>query len=208
MKNLIFSALIILLAVSVSGQSDKKARTILDEVSAKTKSYKTIKIDFTYKMENTAQKISESFNGTLISKGDSYKLSFSGQEVISDGKTVWTFLKDANEVQINEATKEDDSFTPTNLLSTYNENFKAKLLQETAKLHIIELTPIQKKNFNKVKVTIDKTKKIVNSLTIYDKNGSSYTYTVNKFDTDAPFKDSMFTFRAADHPGVDEIDMR
>lgn len=208
MKNLILSSLIILLAVSVSGQSDKKARTILDEVSAKTKSFKTIKIDFNYKMENPAQKISESFNGTLISKGDSYKLSFSGQEVISDGKTVWTFLKDANEVQINEATKDDDSFTPTNLLSTYNENFKAKLLQETAKKYIIELTPIQKKNFNKVKVTTDKTKKIVNSLTIFDKNGSSYTYTVNKFDTDIPFKDSMFTFRAADHPGVDEIDMR
>ncbi len=208
MKKFLLLFSLLLSAAVIFGQTDKKAKTVLDEVSAKTKAFKTIKIEFTYKMENPGQNISESFSGTLLSKGDSYKLMFSGQEVISDGKTVWTFLKDANEVQINEATKDDDSFTPTNLLTTYSENFKAKMLQETAKLYVIELTPVQKKNINKVKVSIDKARKIVSSLTIFDKNGSTYTYTVNKFETDLPYKDTMFTFKASDHPGVEVIDMR
>lgn len=207
MKNLFLTTIIALLTIAGIAQNDK-ARNILDDVSARTKAYKSIKIDFTYKMENPGQNINESFSGTLFSKGDSYKLLFSGQEVISDGKTVWTFLKDAGEVQVNEATKDDDSFTPTNLLSTYSDNFKAKLLKEDSKQYVIELTPVQKKNFNKVKVIIDKAKKNVNSLTIFDKNGSTYTYTVKKFETDAAFKDSMFTFKAEDHPGVDVIDMR
>ena len=207
MKNLFLTTFIAFMTIVASSQTDK-ARTILDDVSAKTKAYKTIKIDFTYTMENKGQKINESFTGTLFSKGDGYKLLFSGQEVISDGKTVWTYLKDAGEVQVNEATKDDDSFTPTNLLSSYTENFKAKLLSEDAKQYIIELTPIQKKNFNKVKVVIDKSKKVLNSLAIFDKNGSTYTYSVNKFETDLPLKDSMFTFKAADHPSVDVIDMR
>lgn len=208
MKNILLSALMIFLTFSVLGQSDTRAKSILDEVSAKTKSFKSIKIDFTYKMENPAQKINESFNGTLFSKGNNYKLTFSGQEVFSDGKNVWTYLKDANEVQINEVDNTENSFSPTNLLSSYNENFKAKLLQENAKQYTIELTPVQKKNFNKVKVVTDKTRKIVNSLTVFDKNGSTYTYTVNKFETEIPFKDNMFTFRVEDHPGVDVIDMR
>ena len=207
MKNLFLTTIIAFMAIAATAQTDK-ARTILDDVSAKTKAYKTIKIDFTYSMENKGQKINESFTGTLFSKGDGYKLLFSGQEVISDGKTVWTYLKDAGEVQVNEATKDDDSFTPTNLLSSYTSNFKAKLLSEDAKQYVIELTPMKKKNFDKVKVVVEKSKKVLNSLTIFDKNGSTYTYTVNKFDTNMPLNESMFTFKAADHPGVEVIDMR
>ncbi len=198
----------LLVAISSFAQSDKKARAILDEVSAKTKTYKTIRIEFTYKMENTAQKINESYKGVLISKGDKYKLSFSGQDVISDGKTVWTYVKDANEVQVNDVSKDDDSFTPTNLLNTYNDNYKAKLIQETAKQKVIELIPVQKKNFNKVKVTIENDKKMVSSLLIYDKNGSVYTYQVGKFETDLPFPDNSFVFKPAEHPGVEVVDMR
>ena len=208
MKNVFLALLSLLFFLPAYAQTDKKARTILDEVSAKTKAYKTVRIEFTYKMENKAQNIDDSFKGVLISKGDSYKLSFSGQEIFSNGKTVWTYLKDANEVQINNASKEDDSFTPNNLLSSYNENFKARLLEETSKQQVIELIPIQKKNFNKVRVTIERARKMVSSITIYDKNGSTYTYTVNKFETNLPFTDGMFEFKPEDHPGVDEIDMR
>jgi outer membrane lipoprotein carrier protein len=203
---LTFTAFFFVLAAF--SQSDKKARAILDEVSAKTKTYKSIRIEFTYKMDNAAQKISDSYKGVLLSKGDKYKLSFSGQEVMSDGKTVWTFVKDANEVQINDVSKDDDSFTPTNLLNTYNANYKARLIEENPKQKVIELIPVQKKNFNKVKVTIETARKIVSSLLIYDKNGSIYTYQVNKFETDLPVTDNTFVFKSAEHPGVEVVDMR
>lgn len=208
MKKYFLSMLAILFAVGAFAQTDKKAQTILNEVAAKTKSYKTIRIEFDYTMVNKAQNINDSFKGVLVSKGDSYKLTFSGQEVISNGKTTWTYLKDANEVQINTVDKGDDSFTPNNLLSSYNENYKAKLASETDKQQIIELTPLQKKTFNKVMVTIDKARKMVKQISIYDKNGSIYTYAVNKFETDLPYADNLFTFNASQYPGVDEIDMR
>lgn len=208
MKKLILTSWILLLTIAISAQSDKKAQTILNEVSAQTKSYKTVRIEFTYQMENTAQKINDSYKGVLVSKGDKYKLTISGQDVISDGKTVWTFLKDANEVQVNSVGDNEEAITPTSLLTTYSQNFKAKLIKETPQQHIIELTPIQKKNFNKVKVVINRTKKMVESLSIYDKNGSVYSYIVNKMDVNQNFYDTMFTFKPADHPGVEVIDMR
>lgn len=189
-------------------QIDKKAQAILNDVSANTKSYKSIRIEFTYKMENTAKKINESYKGVLISKGDKYKLTVSGQEVICDSKTVWTYLKDANEVQINSVNTDDDSFTPTKLLSSYNKDYRPKLIKETSQIQTIELVPIKKKSFTKVRATIDRTKKMINTISIYDKNGSIYSYVVNKMDVNQPFSDSMFTFKAASHPGVDEIDMR
>lgn len=208
MKSLIICGLTLLLTLSISAQVDKKAQSILNDVSNTTKAFKTVRIEFTYKMENTAQKINDSYKGVLVSKGDKYKLTVSGQDVISDGKTVWTYLKDANEVQVNSVGEDEDSFTPTNLLSSYTENFKSKFIKETGTEHIIELIPTQKKNFSKIKVTIDKARKMVNSLVIYDKNGSVYSYIVNKMEVNQNFYDTMFTFKPADHPGVEVIDMR
>jgi len=114
MKNFLLITLSLFFSFSAMAQSDKKARAILDEVSAKTKTYKTIRIEFAYNMVNTAQKINDTYKGVLISKGDKYKLSFSGQDVISDGKTAWTFLNDANEVQ---SKSDGENASPFPLLS-------------------------------------------------------------------------------------------
>ena len=54
------SIVIILLPFSCFSQTkDAKAAALLDEVSTKTKSYKSIKADFSYKMENKQAKINE-----------------------------------------------------------------------------------------------------------------------------------------------------
>lgn len=209
MKKIIILVLSILAGIVTQAQTDTKATTILNEVSAKTKSYKTIQIDFTYTMENKKEKINEKFTGSLYSKGDKYKLTVARQDVICDGKTVWTYLKDANEVQINNAGNDDDSFTPTKLLSNYTKDYKSKFIEEKGNTQVIELYPIAKgKSFTKVKLSIDKTKKQIQQFVIYDRGGSIFTYNVNKFLTDLPIADKEFTFNKAEHPKVSIDDMR
>jgi len=208
-KNIFLIAAFVALAITGFAQNDKKASAILDEVSVKTKSFKTIKIDFTYAMDNEKEKIHDKFKGSLLSKGDKYKLTAAGQDVISDGKTVWTYLKDANEVQINSQGGDDDSFTPTKLLSGYNKDFKSKFIEEKGNDQIIELYPLKKgKTFTKVRLTIDKAKKQISKFIIYDRNGSTFSYLVDKFVADQPLADSMFSFNKAEHPGVEVNDMR
>lgn len=209
MKKLIFLVIIAALNMAAFAQSDKKATAILDEVSVKTKAYKTIKIEFTYSMDNAKQKIHDKFKGTLLSKGDKYKLTAAGQDVISDGKTVWTYLKDTKEVQINNVGEDDDSFTPTKLLSGYSKDFKSKFIEEKGNEQYIELYPLKKgKSFTKVQLIIDKSKKQISRFVIYDRNGSTFTYLVDKFVTDQPIADNVFTFNKAEHPGVEINDMR
>lgn len=209
MNKLLLILFIAGLSVSAFAQTDKKATAILDEVSAKTKAYKTIKIDFTYAMDNAKQNIHDKFKGTLLSKGDKYKLTAAGQDVISDGKTVWTYLKEAREVQINNVGEDDDAFTPTKLLSGYNKDYKSKFISEKGNEQIIELYPLKKgKSFIKVVLSIDKSKKQITKFVIYDRNGSTFSYLLDKFVTDQPIADNVFTFNKAEHPGVEFNDMR
>ncbi len=209
MKKLLFLVIVAALNLAAFAQTDKKATAILDEVSVKTKAYKTIKIEFTYAMDNAKQKIHDKFKGTLLSKGDKYKLTAAGQDVISDGKTVWTYLKDTKEVQINNVGEDDEAFTPTKLLSGYNKDFKSKFIEEKGNEQLIELYPLKKgKSFTKVQLTIDKTKKQISRFVIFDRNGSTFTYLVDKFVTDQPIADNVFTFNKAEHPGVEINDMR
>jgi len=197
-KKLILIACIAVFALNTFAQNDKKALSILEEVSAKTKSFKSLKIDFTYAMDNTKQKVH-----------DKFKLTAAGQDVISDGKTVWTFLKETNEVQINKISADDDSFTPTKLLSGYSKDYKSKFIEEKGNDQIIELYPLKKgKAFTKVTLTIDKIKKQINRFVIYDRSGSTFSYIVDKMVTDQPIADKEFVFNKADHPGVEVNDMR
>jgi outer membrane lipoprotein-sorting protein len=209
MRNSFLTAVLILVTLTGFTQNDTKASAILDEVSAKTKSYKTIKIDFTYAMDNAKEKVHDKFKGSLLSKGDKYKLTAAGQDVISDGKTVWTYLKDANEVQINNQGEDDDSFTPTKLLSGYGKDYKSKFIEEKGNEQVIELYPLKKgKSFTKVRLVIDKTKKQISKFIISDRNGSTFSYIVDKMQTDLPIADSVFSFNKAEHPGVEMNDMR
>jgi outer membrane lipoprotein-sorting protein len=209
MKKIIMIAILAVFAMTSFAQNDKKAAAILDEVTAKTKLYKTIKIEFTYAMDNAKEKIHDKFKGSLLSKGDKYKLTAAGQDVISDGKTMWTYLKEAKEVQINNAGEDDESFTPTKLLSGYSKDYKSKFISEKGNEQIIELYPLKKgKTFSKVQLTIDKSKKQVSKFVIYDRSGSTFSYIVDKFVADQAIADNVFSFNKADHPGVEFNDMR
>jgi outer membrane lipoprotein carrier protein len=193
--------------------TDAKANETLNKLSAKMKSFVNYKIEFVYTLENKAEKIKQSKNGTAIIKGDKYSLNVSGQRIICDGKTVWTYIPDADEVQINNVNlKDDDALNPGKLFSTYEKNYKAKLIKEVNQAgvltQIIDLTPIKGKAFFKVRLTIDKTKMQIISTEIYNKNGSTYMYKVIKFLSNLKISDAEFTFKASDFPGVEINDMR
>ncbi len=212
MKKLMFLlALIIPASHAFSQVKDKTAEAILDGVSTKMQSYKTMRIEFTYIMENTAEKIKESKKGSIYIEGDKYRLYIADQLVISDGVTVWTYFKDANEVQINDVDPNDDN-TPMKMLTAYNKNYKAKLIKEMPKggktIQVVDLTPNKTQSFFKIRLEIDKAAKMVVSSTIYDKNGSTYTYVVDKFHENPNIHPSRFTFNKVDYPGVVITDMR
>ena len=209
----IMTFVILLLTFSCFSQTkDPKATALLDEVSAKTKSYKSIKADFSYTMENKQAKINEEKKGSLFLSGDKYKLTVAGQVVICDGKTIWTYIEESNEVQINSLDNKDDALTPSKLLTSLNSNYKSKIIKDNNQtdpnVETLELIPIVIKNYSKAIVAIDKTKKQVKTFSLYDKNGNVFTYKISKYQTDLPVNLADFSFDKSKFPNVEVIDMR
>ncbi len=201
-----------LLVAQDADKGDKKSNEILDRLTKKTEAYKTITAEFAYIMKNADAGIDEKTEGTLFVKGDKYRLLIAGQVVICDGITTWTYIKDADEVQINSVENSEESITPNKLLTSYNKDYKSKFVKETFQygttVNVIELTPTEGKSFSSVRVIIDKAKDQLLEITIFDKNGSTYSYIINKFAPDTAIDDSQFTFNKSEFPGAEVVDMR
>ena len=210
-KITVLFTLILLTLATVTQAQDAKAKAILDKLSEKMNALETMKFKFTYTMQNTEDGINESKSGSIYLKGDKYRLYIEEQLVICDGETVWTYFKEDNEVQVNEVDPNNQN-TPNKMLTSYNENYKAKFIKEVPKagkiLQVLDLTPITTQSFYKVRIEIDKSKNMVYSSTIYDKNGSTFTYVVTEFVENPKIFSSRFTFNPDDYPGVLINDMR
>lgn len=218
MKQLLFTALSILLLSSYSMSQtthDPKAKGILDQVSAKTKSYTAIKVNFTLMHQTKGEEgKGEKANGTLTLKGDKYVLSILGNTIYCDGKTIWTHMEEENEVVISSANTKGEAFDPAKMLTIYEKGFKYKFIQDRFEqgiaTNIIDLYPEDIKNseYSRVRLSIDKDKLQLWKIEYVAKDKNVYIISVNSFATNPTVADSDFVFSTAKHPKVEIIDER
>jgi outer membrane lipoprotein-sorting protein len=210
-KKIALLALLAIGSLTVGAQEqDPKAKKILDELSVKTKAYTTIKAEFTWIVEKK-DKSKETQSGKIQTKGAKYKLEIPGHEIYCDGKVVWDYIKEANEVQIKSMeVGGDDAISPSNIFTIYEKGFKYKFESEDATTQVISLFPTNpdKKKFHTIKLYIDKTKKQINSVKMLMKDGTTQTYTIKSFVGGAAIPDTEFTFDTKAHKGITIEDLR
>ena len=190
------------------------AKKILDAVSAKFKTFSSVQAGFSYKVEDAKGKTMSTKTGTVWMKGNKYKVSFGGQEIFSDGITVWNYDKNSNEVTINNVDASGSTLTPQKLFTNfYDKDFLYVLNGEkkvgNKTLQEIEMTPTDKsKAFHKVYLQVDKAAKTIYSTKVLENGGNRYTYTVSNMKTNTPVADNQFLFDKKKYPGVEEVDLR
>ena len=194
--------------------SDPEAKKVLDGVSAKFKTFKTVKSTFTFKTESAAGKTLSSKNGTVWIKGSKYKVNIIGQEIFCDGVHIWTYDKAANEVTITKFDNNSSGLTPQKMFTNfYDEDFLYKLngekKQGSKTIQEIELTPKDKtKSYHKVYLYIDKAGKTISSTRVIEKDQTKHSIIVNSFTPNTAIDDKQFVFDAKKYPGVEVIDNR
>jgi outer membrane lipoprotein-sorting protein len=135
------------------------------------------------------------------------------QEVFSDGKTMSTYIKETNELNVQDQEKGASELNPTEIYNLYKRGFDYKFVKEQKQggrtMEIIQLTPNKKKiNVASVQLAIDKADKSIRNWLITDKNGKKSTYTITSFTPNVNVPDTYFVFDKAKHPGVEVVDLR
>jgi outer membrane lipoprotein carrier protein len=196
---------------------DPKAQSILDALSDKASAYKSFTADFEYTLINKTEGINETQKGKVTMKGKKkYKLEVAGQEIVCNGETVWTFIKDAGELQISDVPEESEEdgniMNPANAFHMYKKGFKyqydGKSTIDGKSVDVIRMFPMNPsgKNFHTIIVNIDADKLELVNMVVKGKDGNEYTYRLKNFKADIPVTDADFEFN--EDRADDIIDLR
>ncbi len=200
MKNLVVLLVAFVTFGAAQAQDPKK---LLNEVSAKAKSYDNILIDFKYNLSNVKEGINQDTRGDVTIHNEKYVLNMLGTTTMFDGGKIYTVVPEDEEVTISKYNPaEDKQITPSKMLTFYEKgyNYKMDITQNIKgrKIQFVKLIPIDSKaEIKDILLGIDAQTKHIYKLIQTDANGTKYTLTVNSFKTNQPISKAMFTFDEA-----------
>ena len=204
-KNIIACLFLLLATQAVTAQNNAEAliRLMVDQI----KSHKNVEMVFSYQISPDGKTLSNSEKGHAWLQDEAYKIEMADQQTISDGKTIWSYLIDIEEVMVSNASDGTDN-TPLKLLTSLDESYVATLsgIDEQG-FAIVELAN-PKGQYKRITLKINTKKTELKSADIYLEDGSKVIVVVEDMKFDKKLDDKFFTFDEKKHPNVDVIDMR
>jgi outer membrane lipoprotein-sorting protein len=205
MKKVTLSFLILCLGfTSFTYAQESKAKTLLDEVSAKMTSYTNMKITFMSSLTNEDAGIKEGdeppMKGDIILEGEKYNLNYMNINFIFDGKKLFVINHDEKEIASNDGDFDaDDGFIyPSKLLTFYKDGYNYAMgTLKTIKgkqVQYVVLTPIDSdSDIVKVELGIDTKTKHIYQLAQTGSNSSKTTFTITSLKGNQTLSNNVFT---------------
>ena len=205
MKKKIF-LFILLLSHPLLSQNTEAARKLLDEVSGKISSFKNIKFDFTYVLENRPENIRQETNGYVTISKDLYRINFLGFEQLFDGKMTYTIIPENEEITISDPEEESEfGINPSEILTIYKKNYAYQwdIKQNVmgTPVQFVKLIPNEeKKELKYLLLGIDMRTKLIYRLIEIGRYDTRTTLTLKNIKTNINLRDDFFVFDKNKYP--------
>lgn len=209
MRRILLSTLLLTVIFGTgNAQGTTDTKSMMDRVSKKLQSYKTIKADFSFTLENEEEAINDTQEGTLILSGDKYRLSLMGIVAICNGETLWTVNEELKEANIIDPA-ENELFNPKSIFTLYEKKFRYEPVSSTAETSVVDMIPLEAEEaYTKIRMEIIKAKDQIQEVTYYSTDGNLYIITIKSLNANIPADDKLFVFDPKQYPGVKVIDLR
>ena len=204
-KNIIVCLFLLFVTQAVTAQNNAESiiRVLVDQM----KSHQNVEMIFNYQLSPNGDDLGKTEKGHAWLQGEAYKIEMTDQQTISDGKTIWSYLVEDEEVMVSNASEGADN-TPLKILTSLDESYAATLTNiNTQGVATIEMAN-PKGQYKRVILKVDIKKQELNRADIYMEDESKIIINVEKMKYDQPLDDKFFTFDPKKHPNVEVIDMR
>lgn len=194
---------------------DPAAKVVLEHMSAKYSKLASFSAKYTHQGEGPDGKAYRKQEGSIVVQGKKYRLTVPGYEIVCDGKTLWSYVQETNEVNITEYAPDQDEITPNNIFDVWKQGYKFILLGELKSkdgqmVQTVDLEPEDiTREVTKVRMIVNKADHSLKKWIIYERGTNNrQIFTVTSFvpNTKVPAKE--FEFSKAAHPGVKVVDLR
>ncbi len=184
MKKLILSVLIVAMSFAGLAQNDAKAEEILKSLEQEFDGTQLIGINFSMVLFNIEANLRQTKNGQLILSNDQFDLEMENIQILCDGKTKWTVLKEDEMIQISNIEEdEEEVFNLGDYFKGYKDKFNYTMLPSTAPIQIVELSPLDT-TLETVKITVhyNKTMKRITQITEQNKEGTQTIFNILSYE--------------------------
>lgn len=199
----------------VWGQVDPRADQLIQRSRKRLKSLDYLTVQFTYVVENradtTQKRIIRSGLLRYRPRQNKFAVDMGDIAILSDGKTVWQFLKKEKEVNISTYDPKE-GFSLDRVFRVYDQDMKVRFDKtETVQgrtVHKVSLFPLSDTTeYFRVEVWIDAQTELPQRMRLSNRDGTVVEYQLKGYDT-RPLADSLFVFDVKKHSGVQVIDLR
>ena len=138
--------------------------------------------------------------GTAIVKGQKFNLDTEDEKIISDGKTMWVYLKSDKSLQITNSTADNQNFFcyPSKLLQKYQSSCLVNMVNETNNGYTVQFKPYNDDcPYETIEVSINKKYQITN-ISVFEAEDMGYTISINNIKKNVNLDDNLFKFQTTD----------
>ena len=205
-KKIFLFILLQLLNYPLFSQNTEAAKKLLDEVSGKISSFKNIRFDFTYVLENRTENIRQETKGSVTLSKNLYRINFLGYEQLFDGKKTYTIVHENEEVTVSDPEDEPDfGINPSELLTIYKKDYAYQwdIKQNVmgTPVQFVKLIPNEeKKELKYLLLGIDMRTKLIYRLIEIGRYDTRTTLTLKNIKTNINLRDDFFVFDKNKYP--------
>ncbi len=175
--------------------SDAQAIKVLNTVYRKYASYSSLMMDIDITIQDGDYSYKKT--GKAFVKGDKYRLETSDEDIVSDSKSLWVYLKGDKSLQITNASNENQNFFcyPALLLQKYQKYCAVEFISNKANNYVVQFTSYNDDcPYEKITVYISKSTYNIQKIEAKVSGDIGYTVNVKSIQKNLNINNSKFSF--------------
>lgn len=199
-------AALLLAAVAFAGQAEAQdGAALLERLRAKYDAIESLRARFT---QTAGDDVTQ---GTLVLRGNQYRIEAASQTLVSDGRTTWAYSESQAQVLVNDYVEDETGFSPTEFFTHYPERHDVALrgseILGGARHEVLALRPKSADAYlREITLYVRSADALPTRVSVVDGGGTRLTFDLHDIELNPALGEEDFRFRPP--PGVEVVDLR